>query len=70
MEVKLLSVRKPKVAGLLQKELRDALAVEFGVIKLDLQAVKMEITYYYMKHHYAIIYYYIVKYMSPITEYG
>lgn len=46
------------------------MAVEFGAIKLDLQAVKMEIIYYCIIYYYAIIYYYIVKYMSTITEYG
>lgn len=38
MEAELLSSLKPEIDGLFQKELKDALAVEFGVIKLELQA--------------------------------
>lgn len=38
MEAELLSSLKPEIDGLFQKELKDALAVEFDVIKLELQA--------------------------------
>ena len=43
MKAGLLSSIRTETAGLFQKELKDALAVEFGVIGLELQALKMEI---------------------------
>lgn len=43
MKAELLSLLKTEIDGLFQKELKNALAVEFGVIKSELQVVKMEI---------------------------
>lgn len=42
MKAELLSSLKTEIAGIFQKELDNALAGEFGVIKSELQAIKME----------------------------